>query len=199
MMPGDNESFRIQAENCSRGWRVHPLSRFGQEPNGWESLPASCLDAGLQTPRACNAQKDGARILAEGGARSSMGRSASRPHTIPRSEHAPARRSWRRASRRTTGSTDGARTLPAARHGSRRRRCRGAPAGRHPQEHQTRTRAGQRPDRTGMADRLRNRFETTPRAAVARTTGVRRRNSCVHGTRADRTHESFDRFAERSV
>ena len=95
---------------------------------------------------------------------------------------------------RTTGSTDGTRTLPAARHRPSRPPLAEAPAGRHPQEHQTRAHVLVNAPTGqvwltgfGIASRLHRE------RAVARTTGVRRQERLPHGTRADRTHESFDR------
>src|ERR1700692_1303894 len=43
------------------------------------------------------------------------------------------------------------------------------------------------------------RFAASTRAPICRTPGVGRRDTRLHGTRADRAHESFHRFAERSL
>jgi hypothetical protein len=55
---------------------------------------------------------------------------------------------------------------------------------------------GQLSDRRRLAHRLRYRVATAPRAAVARAARDHCRHARLHGARADRTNESFDRFAE---
>ena len=79
MMPGDNESFRIQVENCSRGWRVHPGASGKSQTDG-SLCPLLVLAPASERPAPATLRKMENEFLAEGGARSSMGRSASRPH-----------------------------------------------------------------------------------------------------------------------
>jgi hypothetical protein len=50
-----------------------------------------------------------------------------------------------------------------------------------------------------LAHRLRHCVAPSPRASIARSSRVHRRNARLHGARADVTSEPFDRFPERSL
>ena len=168
-------------------------------PDRRESTVYSRGDTCLGTPRTGKPQEDGARILLKGRARSRVGRSASRARTAPGADDARTHRPWRRASGSTAWKTDGIGAVFAPGHrpvGCARPATR---AGPDPQGHQACQCAGQLCDRPGMADGLWYRVAPSTRAPVARTSRVHRGDTRLHGTRTDRTNESFDRFPERPL
>ena len=74
-----------------------------------------------------------------------------------------------------------------------------ASARHYPQGHQAGQCSGELRHRPVLADGLWYRVAASTRAPGSRTSRVDRRDARLHGTRADRTDESFDRFAERSL
>ena len=181
------------ASSCCAG------ARHGEYES--RSALGSRIDADIGASRARARPDAGTRVGPAGRAGFDMGRSAARSRATPRpcgpDPRGPARRAagpatgntarqprhWRVAVRRTG---NGARALPAARRWSRGRSWRGAPAGHHPQERQAGARPGQRCDRPGVADRIRDCLATTTRATGARASRDDRRHARLHGSRTDR-------------
>ena len=72
-------------------------------------------------------------------------------------------------------------------------------AGPHPQGRQAGPRPRQRRDRRRLADGLRHRVPPAARAPGPRAARGDRRDARLHGAGADRSHEPFGRFPQRSV
>ena len=196
---GSRGSFGVRARDTSQRRRGRSQSRPPPKSGGIEHAFHSPARDGFGASPGGNAQKARARVCARARAAFRMGSSAGRAHGAPRPDHPGAGGPRRRTAGRAAARADGARPLPAPGRGPRVRAARAARAGHHPQGRQTGQRTGRHRDWKGVADGLRDRFAAAARTPGARATGGHRRLAAVHGPRADRPHEPFDRFAERSV
>ena len=178
-----------------RGRRSRPL----QECGGRRPLYRADADARRRATRAGKLAAARARIFAAPRVGSRMGSAA--VCTLARSgaHDAAARGSWRRAPCASSGTPDGTSVVPAHRYRPGRGARTPPPARTDPQRRQAGERPRARRDRRSVADRVRRGLAPTSRAPRARAARAHRGNASVHGTRANRAHESIRRFAQRLV